>query len=181
MDVRPYGADTIVAPFAVVGGGDAPVVARMSRMRPRGELFRGGVVGGSGSEGAFVPVQYAMRVPTPAPLGSVFVPGSRANEDFVRSTVEGFRAFRDSLGSIVESKASGGGLPPGSKPINQTPWSGNHGEIKEDILVPADGKVMSAPNDDVWSENPAGSWTNHGPAGIFVGSGRPRGRNGKDR
>ena len=38
-----------------------------------------------------------------------------------------------------------------------------------------------SPDDEVWSENEDGSWTNHGPAADYTGSGRPSGRRGKDR
>ncbi len=71
--------------------------------------------------------------------------------------------------------------PVGSKPIDQTPWSGDHQGIKEGIGAgPADNTKID-PDDNVWGENPDGSWTNHGPAGNFTGSGKPSGRKGKDR
>ena len=63
MNRMPYGADTLVIPFEFVGMGAAPRVARMSRLRPRGKLFRWGVVRpekdgrGEDAEGLLVPVQ----------------------------------------------------------------------------------------------------------------------------
>ncbi|RWX50338.1 RHS repeat-associated core domain-containing protein [Candidatus Electrothrix marina] len=72
-------------------------------------------------------------------------------------------------------------LPPGSKPIDKTPWSGDHGEIKDGIgNGPADDTWIS-PDDHVWSQNPDGTYQDHGPAGDYTGSGKPSGRRGKDR
>lgn len=143
MGVRPCGADMIVIPFVIRGGGDAPVVARMSRMRPRGELFRGGVVGGGGDGPG--PVQYAVPVPVPFPMGSVFIPGSRANEDFVHPTMEGFRALRGALGSVLESRPPKVGPPPGSKPVYETPWAGDHNGIKHCLRAKPTDDVRIAP------------------------------------
>ena len=71
--------------------------------------------------------------------------------------------------------------PPGSKPIDKTDWSGDHGDIKEGIGAgPTDNVVVDSDN-NVWGQNPDGSWSNHGPAGNFTGSGQPSGRKGKDR
>lgn len=45
MTGSPFGANTLIIPFTWKGRGpQAPRVARMSRMRPAGELFRNGVV-----------------------------------------------------------------------------------------------------------------------------------------
>ncbi len=72
-------------------------------------------------------------------------------------------------------------LPPGAKPIDKTPWSGDHGEIKDGIgNGPADDTWIS-PDDHVWSQNPDGTYQDHGPAGDYTGSGKPSGRRGKDR
>jgi len=71
--------------------------------------------------------------------------------------------------------------PPGSKPIDNTPWSGDHQDIKKGIGAGPADNVKIDPNNDVWGQNPDGSWTNHGPAGDYTGSGRPSGRRGKDR
>ena len=35
--------------------------------------------------------------------------------------------------------------------------------------------------DNVWLENSDGTFTNYGPAGSYTGSGRGKGRRGKDR
>jgi RHS repeat-associated protein len=75
----------------------------------------------------------------------------------------------------------GGQCPTGSKPINETEWSGDHQGIKEGIGAgPADSTKID-PSGNVWGENPDGTWTNHGPAGNFTGSGKSSGRKGKDR
>lgn len=71
--------------------------------------------------------------------------------------------------------------PPGSKGINETPWSGNHGEIKQGVGAPPDGKVRISPDGNVWVEGVDGKWSEHGPASDYVGSGKPNGRKGRDR
>jgi RHS repeat-associated protein len=71
--------------------------------------------------------------------------------------------------------------PPGSKPIDQTDWSGDHGAIKDGVGARGDDSVKISPNGEVWVQNPDGSWTNGGPAGNYTGSGEPSGRQGKDR
>lgn len=70
--------------------------------------------------------------------------------------------------------------PPNSKPIDQTPWSGDHGKIKGDLGLGGKGVVID-PSDNVWVQHPGGSWSNEGPAGNFTGSGEPSGQRGKDR
>jgi RHS repeat-associated protein len=71
--------------------------------------------------------------------------------------------------------------PPNSKPIDETPWSGDHGKIKGDLGLRGKGVVVIDPGDNVWVQHPDGSWSNAGPAGNFTGSGKPSGRRGKDR
>jgi uncharacterized protein RhaS with RHS repeats len=71
--------------------------------------------------------------------------------------------------------------PTGSKPIDQTPWSGDHRDIKHGVGAGAADHVSIAPNGDVWVQNPDGSWTNYGPASDYTGSGKASGRKGKDR
>ena len=66
MNLMPFGADTLVIPLEMSGGSAAPRrVARMSRMRPAGELFRNGVVrtapGSRDEDGLLVPVQSRRR------------------------------------------------------------------------------------------------------------------------
>jgi hypothetical protein len=80
--------------------------------------------------------------------------------------------------SVGETRAK---PPPGSKPISETPWSGDHGEIKGALELGGEGKVNIAPDGDMWVQNPDGTWTNEGPATDYTGSGKPSGRRGKDR
>lgn len=71
--------------------------------------------------------------------------------------------------------------PPGSKGIDETPWSGDHQGIKKGVGAGPKDKVKIDPEGNVWVQNPDGSWTNHGDAGSYTGSGKPSGRKGKDR
>ncbi|MDR2549860.1 MAG: RHS domain-containing protein [Desulfobulbus sp.] len=71
--------------------------------------------------------------------------------------------------------------PGGSKPIDQTPWSGNHKEIKNSIGLKPTDNVKISPDGHVWVENSDGSWTDHGEDGDYTGSGEADGRRGKDR
>ena len=71
--------------------------------------------------------------------------------------------------------------PTGSKGIDETPWSGDHQGIKKGVGAGPRDKVNIDPEGNVWVQNPDGSWTNHGDAGSYTGSGKPSGRKGKDR
>jgi hypothetical protein len=71
--------------------------------------------------------------------------------------------------------------PPGSRGIDETPWAGDHREIKEGVGAGARDNVRIDPRGNVWVQNPDGTWTNHGPATDYTGSGRPSGRRGRDR
>jgi RHS repeat-associated protein len=71
--------------------------------------------------------------------------------------------------------------PTGSKPIDQTPWSGDHGQIKDAIGAGGADNTRIDPAGNVWSQNPDGTWTNYGQASDYTGSGRPTGRTGRDR
>ncbi len=69
--------------------------------------------------------------------------------------------------------------PPGSKPIDDTEWSGDHGAIKRGIGAEPPDNVKIDPSGHVWLEMPDGCWEDFGPAGAFTGSGKPRRRKGK--
>lgn len=71
--------------------------------------------------------------------------------------------------------------PPGSKGIDKTPWSGDHGKIKESLGLGGRDDVLIDPDGNVWVKHPDGSYTNEGPASDYTGSGKPSGRKGKDR
>jgi hypothetical protein len=78
-----YGEETIVIPFEVELPPSAPTFSGMSRMRPRGELFRNGVarpIGNDGGERGVFQAQYAPAAPIPLFPHSVFNPGP--NEEF---------------------------------------------------------------------------------------------------
>ncbi len=71
--------------------------------------------------------------------------------------------------------------PTGSLPIDQTEWSGDHREIKRGVNADPGTSTYIDPNDNVWTENPDGTWTNHGAASSYVSSGKSKGRQGRDR
>ena len=112
---------------------------------------------------------------------------NKSDDDAARKAAiyitKGFKAFKEAVGNIFKSQADEqkNRPPPGSKPINETPWSGSHREIKKGITGESTDNIRISPDNEVWSENPDGSWTNHGSASIFTGSGNPLGRRGKDR
>ena len=90
-----------------------------------------------------------------------------------------------SLGqALSDSIFSAKRLPPGSLPIDKTPWSGDHGKIKDALNLGGKDKTFIAPGDEgdeVVTLNPDGSYENHGPASAFTAKGKPGGRRGKDR
>lgn len=87
-----------------------------------------------------------------------------------------------SLGqAISDSIFSAKGLPPGSLPIDQTPWSGDHRAIKGAIGAGPNDDVRIGPNNDVFLQLPDGSYANKGPAEAYTPSGKPSGKKGKDR
>jgi len=90
-------------------------------------------------------------------------------------------SLKDAYDTLVNSTGNASRPPPGSLPIEDTPWSGDHGEIEDAIRAKPKDDVRISPSGDVWAQNPDGSRTNHGSAGSFTGSGRPSGRRGKDR
>ena len=89
--------------------------------------------------------------------------------------------FCPNTGQVLNNEENQSNPPPGSKPIDETPWSGDHKDIKDGILAGPKDNVKIDPNGNVWGQNPDGSWTNHGSAGNYTGSGKPSGRRGKDR
>ena len=118
--------------------------------------------------------------PPPSTMASQDEAADRAAE---KQIARGLHAIGEAIGNILHS--DGGETrskpPAGSKPINQTPWSGDHDEIKSGIRAKGKDNVRISSNGDVWGENQDGSWTNHGSAGNYTGSGQPSGQKGKDR
>ncbi len=176
MPARPF-----LAPVAAGMGGEvARDVAKAMVAALKGEPEDGAVIlADTSSSGQTHSVPYN-------PLG-IFVPGSPENEEWTHDTIQRLQ----DLGHILRSERqdSEGGddaegvqrPPPGSKPIDQTPGSGDHAAITGDVGAKPDDDTRISPSGDVWSQNPDGTWTNYGPASGFTGSGRPSGRRGKDR
>jgi hypothetical protein len=137
----------------------------------------------------YVPARPALPIPRP------FIPGTPANKDwtdgFIKSNSRAVREIADWLRGIFHNDENGDENdeikenvirpPAGSVPIDETPWSSDHGEIKEVAGVRGDHDVRISPKGDVWGQHPDGTWSNYGPAKNITGSGRPRGRRGKDR
>ena len=101
----------------------------------------------------------------------------QADRQLAKSIWNGLKSAAGAIRGIVFSKR----LPPGSLPIDKTPWSGDHTTIKDPLGVEPGGKVWVSPDGDVWTQNPDESYENHGPASAFTGSGKASGRRGKDR
>jgi hypothetical protein len=131
--------------------------------------------------------QYAPAIPgLPIPVpGGVFRPGTPENQEWTKNFIDSGRragsAIGDAIGSIFHNEENVIRPPAGSRPINETPWSGDHGKIKKAVGAEPDDDVRISPTGEVWAQNPDGSWTNHGDAKVFTGSGRPSGQRGKDR
>jgi RHS repeat-associated protein len=71
--------------------------------------------------------------------------------------------------------------PPGSVPISDNPWSGDHGGIKGALGLGGKDSVFIDPDGNVWVQHPDGTWSNEGPASDYTGSGKASGKRGKDR
>lgn len=107
-------------------------------------------------------VQFALPIPVP-PLG---VPGSPFDRS--RRLAPWLAERWPNIFRSESDKERWVRPPPGSKPIDEVPWPGDHGEIKEALGTKGRDHTKIAPNGNVWAENPDGSWTNHGPASSFT-------------
>jgi hypothetical protein len=58
---------------------------------------------------------------------------------------------------------------------------GDHHQIKRAINARGTDKVSIDLEGNIWAQNPDGTWTNHGAATDYTGSGKAKGRRGKDR
>ena len=67
-------------------------------------------------------------------------------------------------------------LPTGSRGINETPYTGDHGPIKEQINARPMDNVFIDPNGGVWLELPNGTYQPHGPVEQYL----PGNRRGND-
>jgi hypothetical protein len=159
--------------------------------------MNGASIGGNTVSSSRTAYQSAVRAPVqiaqndapqqpaiPRPSG-VWTPGTRENDELTRgligSTIRAGRAIGDAIGGILHNEENVARPPAGSRPINETPWSGDHDEIKEAVGARANDDVRISPDGEVWQQHPDGTWTNHGPAKSPTGSGKPSGRRGKDR
>jgi len=118
-----------------------------------------------------------------APLGLCLAgPGGCAVGGWLTAgQILGGAALLGGLGTTILNSDTAGRPPAGSRPINQTDWSGDHTGIKKAVGAEASDDVRISPTGEVWVQKPDGSWENHGPADAYTGSGGPSGRRGKDR
>ena len=111
------------------------------------------------------------------------IPGTAENQQFAHEVLSSLdvlareiaRMFKSEPGEVRDKP------PAGSKRIDHTPWSDYHDQIEDAIGAEPLDNVGISPDGQVWGENPDGSWTNHGPATSYTGSGCPSGRRGKER
>jgi hypothetical protein len=141
----------------------------------------GAVAGGA----AALTGSLALDAPTGG-LNLFATPGELAAGAYAGSAIGGglgwaAGSIKDAYDTLVNSKSGATRPPPGSIPIDKSPWSGDHRDIKSAIGAEFTDDVRISPTGEVWWQNPDGSWTNHGPASSFTGSGHPSGRRGKDR
>jgi RHS repeat-associated protein len=114
-------------------------------------------------------------------LGWVGLALAPANKDTnEEADLARIHAMQDALG-VNDAEGTADRPPAGSLGIDQTEWSGDHQGIKLGIGAGAADDVRIDPLGNVWGENPDGTWTNHGQAGDYTGSGRPSGQRGRDR
>ena len=148
--------------------GTGPVGALIGGIFGGGLAFGGSLAADVGSLGANVlatPAEVTLGT-----LGGAYL-GSRL-EDLL---------FGCPSPTIHSSQGDRSKPPRGSRPISGTPWSGDHQGIKGGIGAGPADDVRISPDGHVWGENPDGSWTDHGPASDYTGSGKPSGQRGKDR
>jgi len=113
-------------------------------------------------------------------LGATATPAAIIAAGIVALTPSSTQSPED---DVIPQNTTKSNLPTGSLPIDQTPWSGDHQGIKDSIGAGPRDKVYigPGPNQDVYVQNPDGSYQNVGPAGTYTGSGKPSGQRGKDR
>jgi hypothetical protein len=63
--------------------------------------------------------------------------------------------------------------PADTLPIDQTPWSPNHNDIKKGAGIPPTGWTGITPEGDVITSDGNGNAINLGPASDYVPSGKP--------
>jgi hypothetical protein len=120
--------------------------------------------------------QYAQAPIAICPAGPI---GGAADMGISTGQILGGAAGLLAGGIILNNNANR--PPAGSRPIDQTDWSGDHTKIKQAVGAQGNADVRISPTSEVWAQKPDGSWENHGPAEVYTGSGKPNGRRGKDR
>jgi hypothetical protein len=151
------------------GGG---LLARLRALQPQLGLDQAGV----GFDQSPPSSQFAQAPIAICPAGPV---GGASDVGISTGQILGGAAALLAGGIILNNNASR--PPAGSRPIDQTDWSGDHTEIKDAVCAEANDDVRISPTGEVWAQKPDGSWENHGPAESYTGSGKPSGRRGKDR
>lgn len=101
---------------------------------------------------------------------------------------ENFDEARENGASLVEATLAGAGLiavgtirakpPGGSKPIDQTDWSGQHREIKNGAGAGAATSTRIDRGGNLWVQGSGGKWEHRGPVSDYTAAGRPLGRKG---
>ncbi|MEO1211831.1 MAG: RHS repeat-associated core domain-containing protein, partial [Cyanobacteria bacterium J06638_20] len=105
--------------------------------------------------------------------------------------LERYGEAREGGASILEATIAGAGIipvgalrnkpPGGSKPIDQTEWSGQHREIKAGAGAGAATSTRIDRGGNLWVQESGGQWENRGPVADYTAAGRPLGRKGADR
>lgn len=100
----------------------------------------------------------ALDAPT-AGLNLLATPGEVAAGAYAGSAIGGglgwaTGSIKDAYDTLVDSKSAAVRPPPGSMPIDKTPWSGDHKDIKRGIGARASDDVRISPADEVWSQDP---------------------------
>jgi uncharacterized protein RhaS with RHS repeats len=116
-------------------------------------------------------------------IGTMIFPGVGTAMGIIVGGIGGY-LIGDAISNAISNSQAGDTAskpPAGSKGIDESSWSGDHQGIKGAAGAGPADNVKISPNEDVWIENPDGSWTNAGPASDYTGSGKPAGRKGKDR
>ena len=73
----------------------------------------------------------------------------------------------------MKSEPKPNNCPPGTRPIDQTPWSGDHGKIKKGAGIPPTGWTGISPEGNVIGSDENGDAIDLGPASDYVPKGKP--------
>jgi hypothetical protein len=89
-------------------------------------------------------------------------------DDVEHDDDEGERSRKRDKGRDRSRQSKPNNCPPGTKPINETPWSKWHQPIKEGVGNGPDDWTGISPNGDVISTGPNGEAINNGPATDYI-------------